>query len=341
MTLISETAARQRLDDLSGITWRPFGRDDLPAIAEFYTECETYDENPERTSLANLEEFWDSPRSVPEEDTLVGTDTDGRVVATAWAGCNRAVTDRRGGRLNGAVKPNRRGEGIGTAVLQWELAHGLAWDNESRRDGYGPLVMRLFAPTAQSDVRDLATRHELPTERYFFEMSRPLDTETVTPALDGIRLADWDIERSEEVHRVTDEAFRDHWGHTDATAQMWQEGLDSHGFRPSWTVLAIDDSTDRVIGAAMNFAWEQDWQPQGYTEGYTDQLGVLRRHRGRGIAAALLLESMCRFRESGMDAAGLGVDAANPSGALRLYEKLGYQRTASTCAHQFTGPQPE
>ncbi|HWC22284.1 MAG TPA: GNAT family N-acetyltransferase [Flexivirga sp.] len=336
MTLPSEAAARDRLDELPGISWQPFGRDDLPAIAAFYTECETYDENPERSSLADLEEFWDSTRSVPEADTLVGHDADGRVVATAWAGCNRAITEQRRVRLAGAVRPDRRGEGIGRAVLQWELAHGLAWDDATRREGYGSLVMRLFVPTEQTDARDLAARHEMPTERYFFEMSRWLDDAFDVPAIDGVRLVDWDPARNDEVHRVMDEAFRDHWGHTDMTAEMWQENIDSHGFRPDWTVLAIDDGTDRVIGAAMNYAWEQDWEPQGYTEGYTDQLGVLRSHRGRGIAAALLLESMRRFGESGMQAAGLGVDAANPSGALRLYEKLGYQRTASTCAHQFT-----
>lgn len=338
MTLPSAAVARHTLDELPGISWQPFGREDLPAIAAFYTECEAYDENPERTSLADLEEFWDSPRSVPEEDTLVARDADGNVVATAWAGCNRAMTEHRRVRLAGAVRPDRRGEGIGRAVLQWELAHGLAWDDASRRDDYGPLVMRMFVPTEQADVRDLATRNELPTERYFFEMSRRLDGVIEVPVLAGVRLAGWDIERNDEVHRVMDEAFQDHWGHTDTTTEMWQENIDSHAFRPAWTVLAIDDSTDRVIGGAMNYAWEQDWEPQGYTEGYTDQLGVLRSHRGRGVAAALLLESMRRFSEFGMDAAGLGVDAANPSGALRLYEKLGYQRTASTCAHQFTRP---
>lgn len=339
MTLPSEAVARRRLDELPPICWQPFSREDLPDIAAFYTECEAYDENPERTSLRNLEEFWDSPRSVPEADTLVGRDTDGRVVAAAWSGCNRAITERRACRLAGAVRPDRRGEGIGTAVLQWELAHGLAWDDATRRPGYGPLVLRLFAPTEQADVRNLAMRHELLTDRYFFEMSRRLDRTPDVPVLDGVRLVDWDVDRSDEVHRVMDEAFAEHWGHTDATAQMWQEGIDSHGFRPAWTVLAVDTSTDRVIGAAMNYAWEQDWGPQGYTEGYTDALGVLRSHRGRGVAAALLAESMRRFGEAGMDAAGLGVDAANATGALRLYEKLGYQRTASTCAHVLTRPQ--
>lgn len=336
MTLSSEKAARRQLDDLEGISWQPFGRGDLPDIAVFYAECETYDENPERSSLADLEEFWDSSRSVPEEDTLAGRDVDGRVIATAWSGCNRVVTEERRVRLGGAVHPTRRGEGIGDAVLRWELAHGRAWDDATRGEGYGALVMRLFAPTGQTDVRDLATRHGLETERYFFEMSCRLEGSVTVPALDGIRLVDWDVARSSEVHRAMNEAFRDHWGNVDTTPQMWQEGIDSHGFRPAWTVLAVDERTNRVIGAALNFAWEQDWAAQGYTEGYTDQLGVLRSHRGRGVATALLMESMGRFRASGMDAAGLGVDAANPSGALQLYEKLGYARTASTCVHQVT-----
>ena len=338
MPLPAESDAHHTLDALPGICWRPVRREDLPEIAAFYTECETYDAKPERTSLAVLQEFWDSARSVPGEDTLAGRDPDGRMIAIAWSGCNRAVTEERRVFLGGAVHPDRRREGIGTAVLRWELAHGMAWDDASRHDGFGPLVLRLHTPTDQADVRDLASRHGLAVERYFFEMSRPLTAPIAVSTVPGIRLADWDPARSAEVHRMTDEAFRDHWGHTDSTSQIWQEGIDSHAFRPSWTVLAIDDATDRVIGAAMNFAWEQDWDVQGRTEGYTDQLGVVRSHRGRGVASALLLESMRRFSRSGMQAAGLGVDAANPTGALRLYEKLGYQRTSSSCVHQLTRP---
>src|SRR5690625_5206847 len=127
-TLTDEAAARARLDVLPGLTWRPFERDDLPAILEFYAECEAYDDNPERSSLVELQEFWDSPRSRPAEDTLAGWGADGRVVATAWAGCNRAITEKRGVYLGGAVRPDRRGGGIGRAVLQWEMAHGREWD---------------------------------------------------------------------------------------------------------------------------------------------------------------------------------------------------------------------
>jgi ribosomal protein S18 acetylase RimI-like enzyme len=321
----------------SRLTWRPFGRDDLPAIAAFYAACEAHDHNPERHSLSALEEFWDSPRSHPDADTLVGSDGSG-IVATAWAGCNRVVTDRRGVYLGGAVRPDRRGQGIGRAVLRWEMAHGIEWDLATRQVGYGPLVMRLYAPSDQADVRDLAERHGLATERYFIELSRPLTDSPPGPRLDGVRIVGWDAARSPEVHRVVDRAFQDHWGHTDRTEQMWDEVISSSDFRPEWSVLAIDTDTDTVVGTAINCAYEQDWQATGVTEGYTDQLAVARSHRGRGVASALLKDSMRRFAASGMDAAALGVDAANPSGALRLYERLGYQQTASTCVHQFVRP---
>lgn len=333
-----ESVARAALDALPGIRWRPFDRDDLPAIAAFYREVENHDDNPERTSLSGLEEFWDSPRSVPEHDTLAGFDVNGKVSATAWAGCNRVVTEKRLVYLGGAVRPSRRGEGIGRAVLQWQLAHGHEWDQQTREPGVGPLVMRLHVPTAQADVRDLAKHYGLETERYFFELSQPLAVRlpAPVPTVDGIRLVDWRPDRSAEVHAVLNTAFRDHWGHTDSTAEMWQEQLTSHSFRPQWSVLAVDELTDAVVGVAFNVAWEQDWDPQGYTEGCTDELAVLRSHRGRGIATALLLASMQHFAADGLDAAGLGVDAANPSGALRLYESLGYRQTASTCIHQLT-----
>ena len=334
--ILTEALARATLDALPGIRWRPFDRDELPAIAAFYQVCEAHDDNPERTSLTGLEEFWDSPRSVPESDTLAGFDASGEIVATAWSGCNRAVVEKRGVYLGGAVHPSRRSEGIGRAVLRWQLAHGHEWDRDSRAPGYGPLVMRLPAPTAQRDVRDLAVRHGLEPERYFFEMSQRLAAPAAVPPLDGIHLIGWDPERSTQVHAVLNAAFRDHWGHTDSTTQMWQEQITSHAFRPQWSVIAVDEATDEVVGVAFNVAWEQDWGPQGYTEGYTDELAVLRSHRGRGIATALLLASMRRFVDNGLDAAGLGVDAANPSGALRLYEALGYRQTASTCIHQLT-----
>ncbi|MBD2759762.1 GNAT family N-acetyltransferase [Yimella sp. cx-573] len=335
MHIPSETEARAALEALPGLNWQPFGRDDLPDIAAFYAVCEEHDNNPERSSLTGLQEFWDSPRSRPEHDTLVARDETGTVVATAWAGCNRAVTEKRGVYLGGAVHPAHRDRGIGRAVLNWQMAHGNSWDQQTREDRFGPLDMRLYAPVDQEDVRDLAQRAGLEVERYFFEMRRMADGTEVWPSVEGIDIVDWNPARSAEAMSVVNESFKDHWGFTPMTREMWDEGISADTFRPHWTLLAVERTTDRVVGVVINSAYEQDWAAEGVTEGYSDDLGVLRSHRGRGIASALLRASMVRFAEAGLEAAALGVDADNPSGALRLYEGLGFERTASTCVHRY------
>jgi ribosomal protein S18 acetylase RimI-like enzyme len=52
---------------------------------------------------------------------------------------------------------------------------------------------------------------------------------------------------------------------------------------------------------------------------------VLRPYRGKGLAKALVTQSMLMLREMGMEYANLGVDTENLSGAIRLYEGLGYE----------------
>ncbi|MEO6881265.1 MAG: GNAT family N-acetyltransferase [Mycobacteriaceae bacterium] len=196
----------------------------------------------------------------------------------------------------------------------------------------------MLVPTAQVDVRELAVRHGLVAERFFLEMSRRSTGGVEVPAVPGTTLCRWEAGRSAEVHELLRTAFRGQWGQVDPTPQMWAEQLASHTFRPHWTILAVDTSTQEVVGVALNVAYEQDWAPQGYTEGYTDQLAVRASHRGRGIAGALLRASMNRFVEDHLGAAGLGVDSANPTGARQLYETLGYRPTAGTCIHQLTRP---
>jgi GNAT superfamily N-acetyltransferase len=66
--------------------------------------------------------------------------------------------------------------------------------------------------------------------------------------------------------------------------------------------------------------------------GETDDLFVRRPWCKPGVGRALLAGSLHLFKARGLTTAGLGVDAENVSGALGLYESLGYrtyQRSAS------------
>ncbi len=65
----------------------------------------------------------------------------------------------------------------------------------------------------------------------------------------------------------------------------------------------------------------------GYRRGWTEFISTARDWRGKGIAGALICESLRRLAERGMKTALLGVHTDNPNGALRLYENFGYEET--------------
>ena len=66
-----------------------------------------------------------------------------------------------------------------------------------------------------------------------------------------------------------------------------------------------------------------------YGGGYVHSLFTRRPWRGRGVGAGLLAEAFARFWSRGERSVGLGVDAANETGAFRLYERAGMAPTLS------------
>ena len=66
-----------------------------------------------------------------------------------------------------------------------------------------------------------------------------------------------------------------------------------------------------------------DWVAR--RQGWVNSVGVRRAWRRRGIARALVAESLCVLRGAGMTSAGLGVDAENEHGALGIYEACGFR----------------
>jgi ribosomal protein S18 acetylase RimI-like enzyme len=90
-------------------------------------------------------------------------------------------------------------------------------------------------------------------------------------------------------------------------------------------VVDTDEPGDPVVAYVLNTEYAHDWAAQGFTEGYTELLGVRREWRGRGLATYLLGRTGRVFAAVGHPFATLGVDADNPTGALALYRSLGYE----------------
>lgn len=89
------------------------------------------------------------------------------------------------------------------------------------------------------------------------------------------------------------------------------------------TFLVFDG--EEIVAYASGYEYEADTAVTGIREIYVGQVGTVRSHRGRGLAAVALSALMREAERTGYKRASLGVDADNPTGALGLYERLGFE----------------
>jgi ribosomal protein S18 acetylase RimI-like enzyme len=82
---------------------------------------------------------------------------------------------------------------------------------------------------------------------------------------------------------------------------------------------------EEVAGTVLNFVNEAENTEYGRKRGYTEAISVRRPWRKMGLAHSLLVQSMKMFKEMGMTETALGVDTQNLSGALKLYQSVGYK----------------
>jgi mycothiol synthase len=63
----------------------------------------------------------------------------------------------------------------------------------------------------------------------------------------------------------------------------------------------------------------------GIKRGWINVIGVLKSDRRKGVGAMLILHGMKNLKSRGMTEAYLGVDDSNPTKAMELYKKVGFQ----------------
>lgn len=321
--------------------WRPATLDDAPILYELARSIEVHDADQERTTEEELRRDLTRPWIDLRRDSLVGIDPSGNACAYGLLISRPGAVSEVRASLFGGVAPGYRNRGIGTILLERQLARGRERVAEIRAAEPGadglPAGLRCYCMEAHRDKARLYRNAGMAPVRYSAAMRRRLraapDPE---PLPGGVSLAPWDLARSEPVRLAHNSAFADHWGSQPHTEESWRSGvIDGESFRPELSVVALGPDGE-TIGYALNSEYEQDWEEQGYSEGYTDLLGVIGPWRGRGIATALLAESARLFHRRGHPYAGLDVDTANSSGAGRLYESLGYEATHRSVCYELS-----
>ena len=245
-------------------------------------------------------------------------------VRTEWA------DENRGERVHAAalfVTPQAPA-GAFASLLDWILARHL-----EIAEGQGPIARHRTAsistmlepPGARAA---LESRGFVPV-RYSFEMLRPtLDGIAVCPLPPGLEVRAPGIGHLRRIWEAEVEAFAGHWGATedDGAESRWEVFLADPLRDLSLWQVAWDG--DQVAGMVRPFINPDDNARVGVRRGWCENISTRAPWRGRGLASALISRALRALRDRGMTEAALGVDAQNKTGALRLYERLGFVEVA-------------
>jgi mycothiol synthase len=312
------------------LRFEPLSVESLRAFHDLYRIVEIHDQIPLVTPWEEIEELIDDPYFDLATDGRLAFSGD-NLVGYATVHLNPGSESLARAFCMGGVHPDYRRQGIGTALLEWEIGRA---QEKLRLEESAERVVRTHAFIHEQDAIDLYEKNGFKPVRYFTELIRPLSPEDETPSLPGIEIVPWSDDRSEEVRLLVNLAFRDHWGSTPRDQAAWEHQRKGVGFRPDLSFDAIADG--QVVASSLNLHFPVDQELTGRLEGWIGTLGTHPDYRKRGIASALINHSLVAFREAGFDHAMIGVDSESQTGANRLYEGLGFTPLHRLVQHQLS-----
>ena len=307
---------------ISGLHFRrPRGDDaDYEAMAAVIAAGNRHDDIPWMPTAATLREQIESSEGTDIRADIVIAEVDG--IAVARAVVKRTVRDGIATYgIGGEVVPHLRRRGLGRALLRENLRR------VEERGAAEPVGMR-FEPRGSTNDREIGHRTILEQEgfvavRWFFLMLRPtLADIPQAPLPAGLEFRPVTPDRQRAIFNAEVEAFLDHWQPLEKTEHDFESLWRQTDLNTGLWVVAWDG--DEVAGVVQNWIWRDENKQLGIDRGWLEHISVRRPWRRRGLGRAMTAESLRRLRAAGMTEAVLGVDAENPTGALGLYEGLGF-----------------
>jgi mycothiol synthase len=310
---------------LPGLTFRHFrGESDYPGMVAVLEGSKEADQLQYSISLENIiNEFNHLYNCDPYKDMLFA-EMDHQVIGYTWVWweetdetwiCPHVVY----------ILPEWRNKGIRRAMLHYN-------EKRAKEIASGPPTgkPRFFQAWAQGTethwISVLTTENYSPV-RYGFHMARSLEEDIPDlPLPDGIEVRPARTEDYWTIWRAAKKALQDLWEGSRFRDEFFEEFMDDPTFNPGLWAIAWDTNTGQVVGTVMNYIDEAENKEFDRKRGHLEFVSVQRPYRGKGLAKALIARSFKILKDQGMTEAALGVDAENPSGALRLYERMGFHK---------------
>jgi ribosomal protein S18 acetylase RimI-like enzyme len=189
-------------------------------------------------------------------------------------------------------------------------------EHQARVRGYGHV-----AATAVPDDAPLSSalrRNGYALDREILRMWRMLNGGLDEPVwCEGVAVRTYADADGDRVHALLDEVYAG-WDrdYVVRSHEGWLSFMTAHDdFDPElWFLVERDDE---LVACALHWREQQG-------RGWVKDVVVHATERGQGLGKALLNHAFSAYAARGADRVGLKVDSTNPTGALQLYERLGF-----------------
>jgi GNAT superfamily N-acetyltransferase len=315
----------RKLPQIDGVTFRTF-RDasDYSHLARIITANARGEGNDRVETAESLGSAYDHlERCDPKQDLLVA-EVDGIPVGYSRLWWDQEPEGPRLYRQVCFLDPDYGSRGIGSAMFAWNDARlreiAADHDVEDKR-------LEVFASDRNAGATALARDGGYEPDTYFAELVRPSVDDLPDHRLpDGVEIRPVTEDQLRTIWEADMDAFRDHYGYVEPSDAGFQQFVAFPFNDYSLWKIAWDD--EGVAGQVKSFINPAQNEEIGRKRGWTEAISTSRRWRRRGLAKALIVESIRELAKRGMTEVALGVNTENPNGAFALYTGLGYEEVA-------------
>lgn len=318
---------------IPGLRFRQFaGESDYAPMAAMLNQIALADGAAADFTAANMAN-WDQciENFDPPNDRVI-IEIDGRMIGAGRVQSAKTIANERLYFHSANLIHEYRGKGIERPMLRHlqrrlrEIAKGHPNDAPRFFQGFGVKDDNHAMIAVLEEVGYTTIRHS-------FEMIRlNLDNIPNKPLPDGLEVRPIREEQLRTIWNAREEAFLDHWGKVPHTEQAFQAFCKI----PDWNreLTRVAWAGNQCAGMVLIFVPEEHNKTHERQRAYTESICVRRPWRKQGLASALITQCLQALREAGFHEAALGVDTQNLSGALRIYENLGYRAVARYSAYR-------
>ena len=309
---------------IPGLSFRAFrGEVDLPIILDLINACKIVDQDERADTLSDVQRNYSHLVNCDPYQDMLFAEINGQPVGYCRLYWYQVSSDNS--RIYtgaGFLHPAYRNQGLGYAIIRWSENRLRCIGAQHPRDG--ERYFESFANGSETGKISLLEEFGYTPQRHFYLMVRP-DLENIPEASlpAGITVRPAHPQHYRAIWDAMQEAFADHWGFSPATEEDYRNWQESPLFQPDLWQIAW--AGDQVVGTVLAFIDAPANQEYHRQRGWTEEICVRRPWRKQGIAKALISLSLHDLKQRRMSEAALGVDTENLSGALRLYESMGYR----------------